>query len=228
MEERIPETTSFSGVTCLPTYLVIDTSQSMSPHTQVLNDTLNHIYETVVESPSVSEFAHISLISFNTDAHLVQEMTDLERISALPVLTCSGQTNYGQVFDLVRQRIQIDLPSLRAEGKAVLRPTMFFLTDGAPTDATTWETAFRTLTDQSWPPHPHVISFGFGNADPIVLSTVGITKAFVADKRVEEKDALSAMLASLLNSLVSSAAWGTLQLPEAVKGFIGLPKEFMD
>jgi uncharacterized protein YegL len=217
----------FARVTCLPTYLVIDTSESMEPHTRLLNDTLNHIYDTVIESPSVSEFAHISLISFNTTAHLVLEMTDLEQVSALPVLTCSGRTSYGDAFDLVRERIQVDLPRLKGEGKAVLRPVMFFLTDGAPTDDR-WETAFLSLTDRGWPAYPHVITFGFGNADPKVLSKVATTKAFLAEPDIEDEQALSAVLAGLLNSLVSSAATQSLQLPASLEGFIQIPKDYMD
>ena len=31
----------------LPTYVVLDTSGSMAPHEQLLNDTLMHIYDTI-------------------------------------------------------------------------------------------------------------------------------------------------------------------------------------
>src|SRR4051794_12402803 len=107
---------------CLPTYLVIDVSTSMSQHEQMLNQTLKKLHSTLANSPRVSEFAHMSIIAFSTQPWVVIEMTDMEYVPGMPEVACDGMTNYGAAFDLVRERIDIDLPALTAQGKAVLRP----------------------------------------------------------------------------------------------------------
>lgn len=207
---------------CLPTYLVIDASTSMQPHQNTLNRTLAQLHATISESPRVSEFAHMSLIAFSTDAHLIIEMTDLDRIQAMPEIVCNGLTNYSAAFDLVRGRIETDVDDLRAMGMAVLRPVMFLLTDGAPTDET-WHNAFRRLIDPSWSRHPHVISYGFGAANPDVLGKVATKAAFLADAGVDQDHALLQALGSLLNSLVASSRAGEMQIPRSTPGFTEQP-----
>ncbi|MFJ3301679.1 VWA domain-containing protein [Streptomyces sp. NPDC086549] len=207
---------------CLPTYLVIDASSSMQPHQDTLNRTLAQLHATISESPRVSEFAHMSLIAFSTDAHLIIEMTDLDRIQAMPEVVCNGLTNYSAAFDLVRGRIETDVDDLRGMGMAVLRPVMFLLTDGAPTDEG-WHDAFRRLVNRAWPRYPHVISYGFGAANPDVLGKVATKAAFLADAGVDQDHALLEALGSLLNSLVASSRAGEMQIPRHAPGFTEQP-----
>jgi uncharacterized protein YegL len=194
----------------------------MQPHQNTLNRTLAQLHATISESPRVSEFAHMSLIAFSTDAHLIIEMTDLDRIQAMPEVVCNGLTNYSAAFDLVRGRIETDVNDLRAMGMAVLRPVMFLLTDGAPTDED-WHNAFRRLIDRSWPRYPHVISYGFGAANPDVLGKVATKAAFLADGGVDQDHALLQALGSLLNSLVASSRAGEMQIPLSAPGFTEQP-----
>jgi uncharacterized protein YegL len=221
---------------CLPTYLVIDASASMQPHQNTLNRTLRQLHATISESPRVSEFAQMSLIAFSSDAHLIIEMTDLDRIQAMPEIVCNGRTNYSAAFDLVRSRIETDVDDLRSMGMAVLRPVMFLLTDGAPTDPR-WHDAFRQLVDRSWPRYPHVISYGFGAANPDVLGKVATKAAFIADVGTDQDRALLEALGSLLNSLVASSRAGEMQIPRSAPGFteqpvseeyLTVPTEYMD
>jgi uncharacterized protein YegL len=207
---------------CLPTYLVIDASSSMEPHQNTLNRTLAQLHATISESPRVSEFAHMSLIAFSTDAHLIIEMTDLDRIQVMPEVVCNGLTNYSAAFDLVRSRIETDVDELRGMGMAVLRPVMFLLTDGAPTDER-WHDAFRRLVNRSWPRYPHVISYGFGAANPDVLGKVATKAAFLAEAGTDQNHALLEALGSLLNSLVASSRAGEMQIPRSAPGFTAQP-----
>lgn len=214
---------------CLPTYLVFDTSGSMEKHTQLLNDTLEFLYNSVVESPRVSEFAHMSIISFNDQADVVVEMTDIQDLQAIPRFTCGGRTSYGAAFNLVRQRIDEDIPKLTASGKGVLRPAVFLMTDGIPTDdENQWTSAFQNLTAKDWRRHPHVITWGFGNADRTVLSKVATKGAFIADQHTGDKVAITEVIASMVRTLVASAKAEQLQLPTEVEGFTSIPLEYMD
>jgi uncharacterized protein YegL len=219
----------YSGKTkCLPTYLLLDTSGTMKPHEALLNATLDHVHTSLVSSPRVAEFAHISIITFNTSAHLVLEMTDIEEVQVLPQLTCGGQTNFGTAFDMVRQRIDMDVPALRASNKAVLRPAVFLLTDGQPTDAETWAGHFASLVDTNWPRRPHVLTFGFGGATVESLKGMATKAAFLAKKNLEDKEALSRMLTTLLNTLVASAPVGALVVPADLPGFERIPVDYVE
>src|SRR5207244_4491047 len=81
-----------------------------------------------------------------------------------------------------------DVAALLAQGRAVLRPAVFFLTDGAPTDPG-WEQSFQRLVDKSWARRPHVITYGFGAAPREVLSKVATKAAFLAENGADQDTA---------------------------------------
>jgi len=213
---------------CLPTYLVIDVSTSMTSHEEFLNGTLQKVHRSLTGSPRVSEFAHMSIIAFSTQPWLVIEMVDMEEIDSMPRVRCNGMTNYGLAFELVRQRIDVDVPALRARGMAVLRPCVFFLTDGEPTDRD-WCPAFQRLVDRNWNRRPHVITYGFGATSERVLAQVATKAAFLADGQGNLDEALSEAINSMLNSLVASARAEKIQIPmSAPSGYRSIELEYMD
>ncbi|EFC83774.1 VWA domain-containing protein [Parafrankia sp. EUN1f] len=221
-------TSPAGGARCLPTYAVLDTSKSMSRFQQLLNDTLENVYDGLWAKPAVSEFAHLSIISFNTDAHVILPMSDIGKIDSLPMLACGGSTNYGKAFRLIATQIDKDVTALRAQGRKVLRPAVFFITDGAPQDAGVWESEFAKLTAPDWPRHPHVITFGFGDANEAVLRRISTKSAFKAEPGVSQQDALVKVLVTLLNTLINSANSQNLALPTDIEGFRPIPIEFVD
>lgn len=212
---------------CLPTYLVIDVSLSMQPHQAALNRILDKLHGALVNSPRVSEFAHMSIIAFSTQPWLVIEMVDMEMVDQMPEVMCDGATNYAAAFELIRERIDNDLPMLNLQGKAVLRPCVFFLTDGEPTDPG-WEFAFRRLTDKTWSRRPHVITYGFGAAQEAVLRKVATKAAFLADDDGANEEALATAINSLLNTLVASARSEEMQIPMETPGYRSIPVEYVE
>jgi uncharacterized protein YegL len=209
---------------CLPTYLVIDASSSMQPHQIILNETLAHVHASIQEHPRVSEFAHVSLIVFSSQAHLVFEMANLEDVPTMPEVRCAGTTNYGAAFDLLRDRIDIDVDELNALGMAVLRPVVFLLTDGLPTDKD-WQRSFQRLSDHQWRRHPHVITYGFGEADQAVLSKITTVVGFIAQAGTDYRSALMEALGSMLSSLVASSERGRTVINTKVPGYRTVPPE---
>ena len=123
-------------VNCLPVYVMIDTSQSMTEFESMLNESIEHLYDELITSPRISDFAHVSIIVFNTDAEVVMQMTDLQSMRALPQVKCGGATYLNAAIALLRQRIDQDVPYLQQAGRQVLRPVAFLLTDGVPTNKT--------------------------------------------------------------------------------------------
>jgi uncharacterized protein YegL len=221
-------------VKCLPTYILIDTSSSMKPSQDTLNETVESLYDELIMSPRISDFAHVSIITFSTDAQVVLGMTDIQQLTALPQLECSGVTNFNRAFQVVRGCIDSDVDQLTASGRQVLRPVVFVLTDGQPTDQNghltqAWRQEFGLLVDKSWRRHPNIVPFGFGGATADVLKDLATIDgaAFLA-KDSSNAESLRKIFATLLSTLVASAQSNELRLPTEVDGFMRVNQEIID
>jgi hypothetical protein len=200
-------------VNCLPVYVLIDTSQSMSAFESMLNTGIETLYDELVTSPRISDFAYVSIISFNTDAEVVMQMTDLQSMTALPQVKCGGSTYFN--------------------GAIELRPVAFLLTDGVPTDKTgrrasdEWRPDYQALVSQSYPNHPNVVPFGYGQAPPQFLTDVATipNTAFLATDNT--KGALEKVIPALLNTLIASAGHNDLSVPAEVDGFIRVASDIL-
>ena len=135
---------------------------------------------------------------------------------------------YGEAFKLLRERVEVDAENLKNQGYSVFRPTVFFLTDGAPNDQD-WRDEYNLLVDPQFRFRPNILSFGFGGANQDVIRAIATSSrfAFQADDAVETGEALQEFLSSLTNSVIQSglgAAQGEvkLEMDEAPAGFISL------
>ncbi|HEV2345550.1 MAG TPA: hypothetical protein VGS97_15740 [Actinocrinis sp.] len=222
---------------CLPTYIVLDTSYSMKAHTDLLNESLRRVHRAAYHDPQISDFAHMSIIVFNSEPHLALPMSDIRQVTKLPRVACSGSTEYAKVFDLLRDRINADVPALRNANRLILRPTVFLMTDGAPTDGMRagdlppvaddriWKASLSRLVDPAWERRPHVITFGFGDANEQVLGTVATLQAFIASEQANQAEALREVFAFLIRTLSISANSGNLNVPTEMDGFRTVPLE---
>jgi uncharacterized protein YegL len=220
-------------VNCLPVYVMIDTSQSMNSFESMLNEGIESLYDELITSPRISDFAYVSIISFNTEAEVVMEMTDLQSMNALPQMTCGGITYFNAAIALLRQRIDQDVPYLKNAGRQVLRPVAFLLTDGVPTDKTghrteEWRSDYKALVSKSYANHPNVVPFGYGQASPQFLMDVATlpNTAFLA-KDGGTEGALKKVIPALLNTLIASANDNALSVPTEVDGYIRVSNEFL-
>lgn len=221
-------------INCLPVYLVIDTSQSMAPFEDVLNETIETLYDELVTSPRISDFAFVSILSYNTDAEVVLQMTELHTMDALPQLACGGISNFVKALRLLRQRIEEDISHLNGVGREVLRPVVFLLTGGQPSDeqgdlSDNWKSDYAALVHKSYRRHPNVIPFGYGAATSEILNEVSTIPgaAFLA-KEGRTSEALRKVIPALLNTLVASVRDNVLRLPAEVDGFIRVSPEIID
>jgi uncharacterized protein YegL len=221
-------------VNCLPVYIMIDTSSSMKPFEDVLNQTIESLYDKLITSPRISEFAFVSILCFNTDADLVLQMTGLQSMDVLPEVECGGVTNFLSALQLLRQTIEADIPRLTQDGRHVLRPVVFLLTDGQPTDeggrlSDNWRGEYTALVDKSYRRHPNFVPFGYGAATAAMINDVSTIPgaAFLA-KDGETGDALNKIIPTLLNTLVASARGNELRVPAEVDGFVRVSSEIVE
>lgn len=189
----------------LPTYALCDESDSMAGHPiEAVNAQFKPLHEAIVSDPEVSDIAHFGIVSFSSTPQVLLQLSDLSEVNQLPGLTANGSTNYAAAFELMRQQIADDTMRLSAEGYTVLRPAIFFFSDGQP-NGPDWRKPYSDLVDPNFRQHPNVISFGFGNADEHVIAQVGTLAAYQAKQGVDAAQAVREWAKALTESVVASA-----------------------
>jgi uncharacterized protein YegL len=101
---------------------------------------------------------------------------------------------------------------------------VFFLSDGQPTDPTTWRRPHARLVDPAWPDRPRVVAFGIGDADAGTIRAVGQFKAFLSDRDgTTPGDALHRFADVLTDSMLSTGtSTGDIDVPDQVRGYTAL------
>ncbi|MBW8485532.1 vWA domain-containing protein [Actinomadura parmotrematis] len=231
----------------LPFYLVCDESYSMTtadPATgrspiDDINAQIPTIYQEIASNPIVADRARLGIIGFSSTAEVLQPLADLNDVQTLPQISGRSATSYAAAFDLLRRTIDDDVRALKQAGHVPYRPTVFFLTDGLPTDPADWPRAHQRLTDPGFRARPHILAFGFGGldaaneADTKVLRQIATFRAFVAKSDISPSEALSEFAKQLLNSIVQSAVasaskadgGATLSFPQQAAGYATLDAE---
>jgi uncharacterized protein YegL len=143
----------------------------------------------------------------------------LEEGVTVPTLTVRGSTSYLAAFRLLRRQIEADVDHLKADGFAVHRPAVFFLSDGEPTDTDAeWRAAFHDLTwyekdtKQGFAKFPNVIPFGVDKANPKVLQSLihpatgnKQMQMYLMDKGQDAAKAIMSVAEILISSVLASS-----------------------
>jgi uncharacterized protein YegL len=216
------------GQNILPFYLVCDESGSMSGGPiDAINVALPELHHEIGTNPVVSDKTQFGIIGFSDDADVLLELSDLSQVRGLPVLTAKRGTSYAAALKCVKDQIEVDVERLKAQGDAVFRPVVFFLTDGHP--SADWRTEYDELVSDQFKYHPNIVAFGIGNqVDASVISSIATFRAFVDDGTMSPAKALQEFAVALTKSIVMSGSKSqadegmTLQTPEEVPGFKSL------
>jgi uncharacterized protein YegL len=216
----------------LPFYLMCDESSSMTGEPiKAINDSLPDLHKAIGGNPVVADKTRFCLISFSHEAQVLLPLSDLSDIASVPALTAAGGTSYSVALDLLQHTINQDVAKLKADGHQVLRPAVFFLTDGQPNDTSEWPAAHQRLTDPNWNARPNILAFGFGQADPTTIQQIATVRAFIADGTLGPAQALQEFAQSLIRSIVRSGTSTdpnggmSLAMPDNVPGFTTIPAE---
>jgi uncharacterized protein YegL len=175
----------------LPCYVVCDVSLSMTDHIDELNVALREFHGAVHADSTVAGRVRCCVVGFAESPRVLQPLSAMARVT-VPAAGPSASTRFGPAFTFLREAIDQDVAELKTRELRVLRPIMFFLSDGQPTDPVTWPAAFATLTDPGWAARPHVVAFGIGDADERTLGRIGTFRLFLGRDGVRMSTALIA------------------------------------
>lgn len=118
----------------LPVFLVLDTSGSMMGEPiEAVKNGVQIMISALRQDPHAIETAHLSVITFDSTAHQVVPMTDLNSFQ-MPDIQATGVTAMGEALRLVADCIDRDVAITTAETKGDWKPMVFLFTDGLPTD----------------------------------------------------------------------------------------------
>ena len=201
-----------TGAKLLPFYLVVDVSYSMDgPKLDAANRIMPQIVDALAQNPILSDKVRFGLIDFSDDAQVRLPLCDLlEPNLTLPGLTVRGATSYSAAFSLLRSEIESNVAQLKADQYVVHRPTVWFISDGAPTDDESyWRQAFADLTTSRM--YPNFIPCGVDQADVQVMgslihpSTGSKPMAlYMMDAGFDPAKAITAMAEILISSMLAS------------------------
>jgi uncharacterized protein YegL len=194
----------------LPIYFVGDESHSMSgAPIAAVNQGLIDLRDEVAKHPLLGKKVRFGIITFADTAQTRLDLSELSEELMLPTLAPRGRgTSYAAALDALRQAIPADIALLKSSGYRVHRPTVFFLSDGQPTEnQARWRAALEELTDRSFKERPNILAFGVGDAEAWVIQRLASNPryAFMMTDGVSTAGAIAEFAASMLNSMVSSA-----------------------
>lgn len=169
-------TPEVEGQIVMPFYIICDVSGSMWVDIPALNTGIVQLREAIMRDPVVDDLTMMSIITFADTAQTVVPLSFPTQVQ-VPTLVSGGLTNYGPAFREFHRSFEADRVRLRAEGKRIFRPCVFFLTDGEPTDGD-YEQVFGSLlaydpaSKQGNAAYPYLTAFGFREATAETIATI--------------------------------------------------------
>jgi uncharacterized protein YegL len=194
----------------LPMYFVGDESHSMAGEPiAAVNQGLIDLRDEVAKHPLIGKKVRFGIITFAESAQTRLELSELSEDLVLPTLSPRGRgTSYASALEALRQTIPADVALLKSHGYQVHRPSVFFLSDGLPTEkAEKWKARLAELKDSSFRERPNILAFGVGEADPEVIGQLASAPryGFMMTSGASTAGAIAEFAASMLNSMVASA-----------------------
>ena len=194
----------------LPIYFVGDESHSMAgAPIAAVNQGLLDLRDEVAKHPLIGKKVRFGVITFADTAETRLELSELSEELILPALSPRGRgTSYASALEALRHTIPGDVALLKSSGYQVHRPSVFFLSDGQPTEKEEkWRARLDELKDAGFKERPNILAFGVGDAEPKVIQQLASTPryAFMMSDGVSTAGAISEFAASMLGSMVSSA-----------------------
>jgi uncharacterized protein YegL len=212
---------STGGQVVGPVYIVCDESASMEPIGGIasMNRALSDLHKNIAADPLLSDRFLFGLIVFSDEAEELMSLTKLSDIVAMPGMQAWGMTNYGPVFDLLKQVISRDIANLKSQGCEVFRPLVLFLTSGDPVDNPMWKDSYRLLMDKAtFRQYPNIVAIGFDGADEQVIAEVGSLAAMIVDDPTDGPSDLASVMKGVHDRLFRAVMAISSDFPMNIHG----------
>jgi len=135
----------------LPVFILIDSSTSMKGEAiDAVNSGIQILLKNLRSDPFALETVYLSILSFNTDAHIVRPFGDILNHDAV-FIEAKGQSNFGLGLSLLIDEMNQNIVKTTKDQKGDWRPLVFFMTDGRPSGA--WKKKlkeFHSLNSGKW------------------------------------------------------------------------------
>jgi uncharacterized protein YegL len=223
-DEAVASVTNVEGQLIMPFYIICDVSGSMYQDMADLNKALADLTSDIMSNPVVDDLTMLSVITFGSGAQTVVPLDSPSAIT-LPSLSAGGGTNYGAAFREYHRAFEADRARLKAQGKKVYRPCVFFMSDGAPGDSDYKQTftsllAYDPETGKGNKAFPYVVTFGFRDAPQHVMQELaypdfGRSKGrwFLA-RTNNVGELLKSMTSAIGNTVISSGVSANAGTPQ--------------
>lgn len=218
--------TAVQGQVIMPFYLICDVSGSMSGDIGHLSSGIRDLIDSVKADPVVEDLTMLGIITFNHQAQVAVPLDSAGRINQ-PNLSASGGTNYSSAFQEYHRAFTADRSRLKAQGRKVFRPCVFFLTDGEPGDRPTFLSTFRSLF--AFDPHtgtgnqafPYFVPIGFRTASEqdmrsLAYPDFGEKGRWFLTRNTKVSDVLKQVADMLGNTVISSGQTAAAGAPRIV------------
>lgn len=191
----------------LPMYILIDESASMAPYMEQLNSGMRSLYTTLIGEPMTAAKLRLSVVGFSNTVVEHLHLADLRSVAEIPPFAPRYSTDYGAAFQFLLRQIPLDVTELKANGYAVSRPAVVFLSDGQPS-AENWRAERARLVDKSATrAAPNIVACGVGDAveaSTILAVATDANFAYVTIKGADVGDAIAKFCTTLSESIVQS------------------------
>lgn len=149
--------------------LLLDTSSSMQgkPIVELIKG-LGALEQALKENEKTRKRVELLLITFGGTVTIVDEFVSAETFHA-PALVANGGTPMGEAILLALQKMEARKAVYKVHDIDYLRPLMIMISDGEPTDESTWETAVDDLIEHVASKKVHFQAIGVLNANMAVL-----------------------------------------------------------
>jgi len=135
----------------LPVFILIDSSTSMKGEAiDAVNSGIQILLKDLRSDPFALETVYLSILSFNTDAHIVRSFGDILSHDSV-FIEAKGQSNFGLGLGLLIDEMNQYIIKTTKDQKGDWRPLVFFMTDGRPSGA--WKRKlkeFQSLNSGKW------------------------------------------------------------------------------
>ena len=151
--------------------LLLDVSASMSGQPiDELNAGLRLFEQEVKKDELASLRTEVAIVTFDSSVDVVQDFVTVDEFTA-PTLHTGGSTSLGAGLREALRMLRARKDTYRQHGINYYRPSLFVITDGAPTDAG-WLTAATALHDEEAHKGVSTYVIGVQGADHAVLQQV--------------------------------------------------------